>query len=247
MVSKETEHFGQLLKTVFNCDFMLFKFETPFGGLRPSDIKREGISVDFELTDLESLAMARETDLESRLKSEGTPMLTEQQVMLLKDDKADLEQQLKEMNEELKRVNSDLETANKSIWDKERQIKQDKRDITHHENLLRNNKTKLQDVFEQLNKKEIDLKNSEKEIDNLRADIKKNELRFEQQKQRTDNFQNKYNETLLKLTKAQEFLGSANKIVRHKQNLLHQGEARITELEKILNEHFAGTVQQNPN
>lgn len=78
MVSKETEHFGKVLKSVFGCDFMLFKFETPFGGLKKSDIKREGSSVDSELTDLESIAMARETDLESRLKSEGTPMLTEQ-------------------------------------------------------------------------------------------------------------------------------------------------------------------------
>ena len=32
VVSKETEHFGKVLKSTFGCDFMLFKFETPFGG-----------------------------------------------------------------------------------------------------------------------------------------------------------------------------------------------------------------------
>lgn len=97
----------------------------------------------------------------------------------MKDDKFDLEQQMKDLNEEIKRLNVELETANKSIWDKERAIKQDKREIDHQDNVLRTNKTKLQEVFEQLNIKELNLKNSEKEIDNLRADIKKNELRFE--------------------------------------------------------------------
>jgi chromosome segregation ATPase len=86
---------------------------------------------------------------------------------------------MKDLNEEIKRLNVELETANKSIWDKERAIKQDKREIDHQDNVLRTNKTKLQEVFEQLNVKELNLKNSEKEIDNLRADIKKNELRFE--------------------------------------------------------------------
>lgn len=86
---------------------------------------------------------------------------------------------MKDLNEEIKRLNVELETANKSIWDKERAIKQDKREIDHQDNVLRTNKTKLQEVFEQLNIKELNLKNSEKEIDNLRADIKKNELRFE--------------------------------------------------------------------
>lgn len=97
----------------------------------------------------------------------------------MKDDKFDLEQQIKDLTEEAKRLNDELETANKSIWDKERAIKQDKREIDHQDNVLRTNKTKLQEVFEQLNVKELNLKNSEKEIDNLRADIKKNELRFE--------------------------------------------------------------------
>jgi chromosome segregation ATPase len=141
------------------------------------------------MTDLELLAKAREAtgfgapkDQQMQIKTDGASILADQHIQLLKDDKCDLEQQARDLNEEIKRLNVELETANKSIWDKERAIKQDKREIDHQDNVLRTNKTKLQEVFEQLNVKELNLKNSEKEIDNLRADIKKNELRFEQQK-----------------------------------------------------------------
>lgn len=74
-----------------------------------------------------------------------------------------------------------------------------KKDVQHHENQQRTNKTKIQELFEQLSKKEIELKNSEKELDNLRNDIKKQELRFDKQKQRTELFQNNFNESQLKV------------------------------------------------
>lgn len=88
----------------------------------------------------------------------------------------------------LKATNIDLDTANKSIYDKERQGKADKRDIQYVETQLRNTKTKLQEVIEQLTRKETEYTNAEKEKDNLNAEIKKHELRFEKQKKRTEEF-----------------------------------------------------------
>ena len=147
---------------------MLIKFEFPFADVKP-EFKSE----------LEAIAISRQATIGSSLKSD---MLTDKEVLSLKEEKVELEQRLKDAKEESKMLTVDLDTANKSIYDKERMVKQTTRDITHLENVLRNNKTKLQEMFEQLNKKEIELKNSEKEIDNLNMDIKKNEIRFDKQK-----------------------------------------------------------------
>ena len=62
------------------------------------------------------------------------------------------------------------------------------------ENNQRTNKTKIQELYEQLSQKETQLTNCEKEIDNLRNDQKKAELRFDKQKLRTEDFQTKFNE-----------------------------------------------------
>lgn len=62
---------------------------------------------------------------------------------------------------------AEVETMSKLIHDKERQLKQSAREIQHQEGNLRVNKTKLQEIIEQLNKKEMDLKNSEKDVNNL--------------------------------------------------------------------------------
>lgn len=77
MVSKETEHFGTVLKSVFECDFMLFKFETPYASQGKREFDEEGSQLDVPMTDLEAIALARETDIETRMKSESTPMMTE--------------------------------------------------------------------------------------------------------------------------------------------------------------------------
>lgn len=64
---------------------------------------------------------------------------------------------------------------------------------------LRVNKTKLQEIIEQLSEKDQQFKNKEKEVDNLKSDIKKIELRFEKQCKRTKEFQDKYNESQLQI------------------------------------------------
>lgn len=122
------------------------------------------------------IAITRQAQIGNGIKSDS---LTEKEISSIKEEKIELEQRLKDSKEEIKVLTIDLDTANKSIYDKERTVKQLTRDITHLENVNRNNKTKLQEVFEQLNKKEIELKNSEKTIDSLNMDIKKNENRFE--------------------------------------------------------------------
>ena len=122
------------------------------------------------------IAITRQAQIGNGIKSDS---LTEKEISSIKEEKIELEQRLKDSKEEIKVLTIDLDTANKSIYDKERTDKQLTRDITHLENVNRNNKTKLQEVFEQLNKKEIELKNSEKTIDSLNMDIKKNENRFE--------------------------------------------------------------------
>lgn len=95
-------------------------------------------------------------------------------------------------------------------------------------------KTKNQELLEQLLKKETELKNSEKEIDNLKVSIKKQENRFEKQVQRTEEFQNLYNETNVKLRKAMDMATNANKHIKHKLWLHEQDKAEIDRMRKIM-------------
>jgi len=76
----------------------------------------------------------------------------------------------------VKALELELETASKSIMDKERQIKSDKMDIQHHEGTNRNNKTKIQELLEQLSHKETENMNSAKTMDNLQSEIKRKDI-----------------------------------------------------------------------
>ena len=48
------------------------------------------------------------------------------------------------------------------------------------------------------------------------------ELQQEKLKQRSDGFQTSFNEKVISLEKAQALLSNANKIVRHKDNIINQ-------------------------
>lgn len=175
MITKETDTLGKFLKTEFLCDYMILKFEAPLKSVK-SDFSMVGSNSEYDSVDMEHFAQSREL---KGINSKEKNTLSNKQMVMLKDEKADLESQLKEKDEEIKRLTLELETANKSIYDKERQQMQDKRDITHKDGIIRLTKTKLNETIELLNGKETDLKNSEKRIEQLHSDIKKHELRFE--------------------------------------------------------------------
>lgn len=207
-MSKQTDIFGKFIQ--HECDFIVLKFEEPM-----KQIKFDSYNMP---ESMDEYALSRVVKGFGQ-KSEY-PIINEHQMTQLKTEKDELEQRLKDANDEIKRLTQDLDTANKSIYDKERQQKQDKREITHLENVLRNNKTKQQEILEQLTRKELEFKNLEKDCDNLRGDIKKNDVRFEKQRERTDLFQNKFNDMTLQNSNLQNLLTNANKIVRHKDNQL---------------------------
>lgn len=165
LITKETEVIGKVLLKEFDCDYMILKFEDPIKGMK-KDYYVTDQSNDFNVKemDMEHFAQSREM---KGINSKEKNTLANQHIIILKDEKQGLEQQLKDKEDELKRMTVELDTANKSIYDKERQQKQDKRDITHSENLLRANKSKLNEIVEQLNGKETDLKNAEKDKEQL--------------------------------------------------------------------------------
>lgn len=132
-------------------------------------------SCKYDNIEMEYFAKSREV---KGINSKEKNNMASKQVVMLKDENISLLQQAEEKDEEIKRLTVELETSNKSIYDKERQLKQEQKERTHQENLLRVNKTKYNELIEKMHSKETDHKNAEKTIEQLECDIKKHELRF---------------------------------------------------------------------
>ena len=161
MVTKQTEGLGRFLrKDEFKCDFLLLKFESPI--VDSSEVKYEiKACPKFESMEMEEFASSREL---KSINSKDKNLVATKQLIILKEEKAGLEHQIEEKDEEVKRLTIELDTSNKSIYDKERQLKQEQKERTHQENLLRINRTKYNELIEKMNQKETDLKNAEKTI-----------------------------------------------------------------------------------
>lgn len=119
LITKETEVFGKLLEQEFLCDFMILKFEAPMKGMKSDICKMASTSNDFDINSVEFENFASSREMKG-INSKEKSTLALKQIVILKDEKSDLEQQLKDKDEEVKRLTVELDTANKSIYDKER-------------------------------------------------------------------------------------------------------------------------------
>lgn len=67
--------------------------------------------------EMEEFASSREL---KSINSKEKNLVASKQLIILKEEKAGLEQQIEEKDEEVKRLTIELDTSNKSIYDKER-------------------------------------------------------------------------------------------------------------------------------
>jgi hypothetical protein len=104
-------------------------------------------SCKYDNIEMEYFAQSREV---KGINSKEKNSMASKQVVMLKDENISLLQQAEEKDEEIKRLTVELETSNKSIYDKERQLKQEQKERTHQENLLRVNKTKYNELIEKM-------------------------------------------------------------------------------------------------
>ena len=94
---------------------MLLKFESP---IADSELKYEiKACPKFESMEMEEFASSREL---KSINSKEKNLVASKQLIILKEEKAGLEQQIEEKDEEVKRLTIELDTSNKSIYDKER-------------------------------------------------------------------------------------------------------------------------------
>ena len=91
-------------------------------GMKSDICKMASTSNDFDINSVEFENFASSREMKG-INSKEKSTLALKQIVILKDEKSDLEQQLKDKDEEVKRLTVELDTANKSIYDKERQQK----------------------------------------------------------------------------------------------------------------------------
>ena len=79
-------------------------------------------------------------------------------------------------------------------------------------------------------------------------------MRFDREKLKSEQFQDKYNKTEVKLSSALQYLSEANKALKHKDISLHTSEQKVKDLQNIIKQFTqlkdgkslsAGAIQEN--
>ena len=75
-----------------------------------------------------------------------------------------------------------------------------------------------------LNAKETEVRNLEKDVEHKKCENKSITMRFEREKTKSEQFQDKYNKSEVKLSSALQYLSEANKALKHKDISLRSEE-----------------------
>ena len=152
----------------------------------------------------------------------GTIKLNE--IVELEEAKQDLEARLTEATTEIKELNATQEVQEKIVKDKERQARSDKKQIEFLETDRKQIRGDLRTTQEMLNAKETEVRNLEKEVEHKKCENKSITMRFEREKTKSEQFQDKYNKSEVKLSSALQYLSEANKALKHKDISLRSEE-----------------------
>ena len=85
-----------------------------------------------------------------------------------------------------------------------------------------------------LNDKETEVRNLEKDLEQKKCEIKSITMRFDREKLKSEQFQDKYNKTEVKLSSALQYLSEANKALKHKDISLQTCEQKVKDLQNII-------------
>ncbi len=102
----------------------------------------------------------------------------------------------------------------------------------------------MQEIREDLEKKESEVRDLKKDLERQHIDIKSLEFRFAKIQKQSDTFQDSFTKKRVEFERATSLLTEANKAIKHKELLLKQQEAKIVELDKYVKQ-IKGLGQEN--